>query len=109
MIEYKRGDTWPWIWTFTGITDYTGCVARQQIRLRRPSTLVADISTDDYINIQHETPSVTGIVSANFPYNMTAGIESGIYVTDLELTFPSGYRVSTDTLEFTVVGDVTHA
>ena len=106
LPPFKRGDTWNLVFVWKSnntLIDLTGCTARMQIRKKRSGTLLAEISTDNGIEIAGSE----GRVNISFPANITANVEAGTHETDLEITFPSGDVQSSQTLDIPVIEAIT--
>jgi hypothetical protein len=102
----KRGDTWSFIFTWKSCfapIDLSECSARMQVRNQRTKELVASIDSSTDITID----GPNGIVNARFPAEMTANIEEGSYLTDVELTFNNSTVISSQTVRLIVEEDVT--
>lgn len=103
----KRGDTWSFMFTWTGSGEpinLTECSARMQIRDRRSKQLMVDISSENNITIQ----GLLGQTLVSVPSSITKTVFPGTYISDVELTFTnSEFVMSSQTFQLIVEEDVT--
>jgi hypothetical protein len=101
----KRGDTWRFQFTWKSNNepiDLSGCTGAMQVRVKRTGALVATASL-----VEIDGP--TGTVNVTFNASSTANAPLGFVETDLQITYPDNTVQSSDTMQFTVEEDITHA
>lgn len=97
-LTVKRGDTWSWTCDFADAdgnpVDLTDVTARMQVRSKK-DVLLADYSDE----------LVVGASSVSL--GVITDLPLGTSYFDIELTFPDGTVLSTDTKPVVVVKDIT--
>lgn len=104
----KRGDTISLLFSakdiLGGIQTLEDCQARIQLRDRADNVLVESSSElGDDIIIDAEAGTVAWVV----PYEETESLNSATYYADLELTYGTGGRFSSDTIQIRIQKDIT--
>ncbi len=104
----KRGDTISLLFsakdTLGEIQTLEDCQARIQLRDRADNVLIESSSElGDDITIDTEAGTIAWVV----PYEETESLSSATYYTDVELTYGSGERFSSDTIQIRIQKDIT--
>ena len=98
-LTVKRGDTWSWTCTFADAdgapVDLAGVTARCQVRDKRDK-LLADYSAQLTLGA---SDLALRVLENQLPV--------GVHYFDIELTFPDGSILSTETKAITVIKDIT--
>ena len=108
-VRVKRGDTWALVWSWLDADgnpiDLTGVSARMSFQVKDgDGSSVLDLSTDEGTLV---IEAVSGTVAMAAPSTSTSGVSPDIYITDQELTFPTGVVLSTADVYFKVLEDRT--
>ena len=109
-LKIKRGDTWQqrfdWVQASNNLpVNLSNCTAKMDIVAIRGNEVAISISTAS-------SPSVitidgpNGIVTLRVEADDTADLKPGEYKTDLQITFPDGTVLSTDTFFIKIIEDV---
>ncbi len=107
-LEFKRGDTWTTLsrWKDSNKPGglEAGCSVRMHVRSLSGDAKVLDLSsvTGEMV-IDADDNSVAITVAAE----VTKEVPLGRYVSDIEMTWPDGYVLSTGTFNIRVVKDET--
>lgn len=108
-IELKRGDTFEYVWELEDEEKgepypLADIYFRSQIKNKAKKTVHSmDSGTLGGITVDESTSSV----KISVPPEVTETLLVQKYYTDLELTFPTGFRISTDTVIIDVEEDQT--
>lgn len=106
-LKLKQGDTWsiPFRWrTPEKPAGLVGASARMNLMPLDGGDPVLELSSAEGTLIVDEEASS---IKLSVPKEQTAGVPSGTYLTDQEVTFPDGYRKSTKTFSIQVLEDKT--
>ena len=105
-ITFKRGDTLRLAFKFTNadtsVHDLTGVTFRLEVR-NQARAVKAAVASGSGI----EVDLVTGIATVIVADSVTASFELQPHFTDIELTYPNGDVVSSETITINVVEDFT--
>lgn len=104
--DVKRGDTFELLFTWTQndeVLPLTGCTARLHIKQLREDTALIEAVSGTELTIDEGAGTVTMVI----PDADMAELTPGKYQLDLEVTFPTGKVLSTATIDFNVVKDIT--
>lgn len=108
IVQCKRGDTFSLVFEFKdeegSPIDLSGCSARLHFKLVNNGVTALIVSSADN-EILFDESTGTVLVIAN--YTKTEHLRIGRYRADLELTFPSNKRVSSETFFVDIVKDIT--
>jgi hypothetical protein len=108
VLHRKIGDDWrlPFRWTSAGApTNLADCSARMQLRKRGGRVPAVSLTSEPNGGIT--ITAGTGYVVALISREVTAGLDVGSYLTDLEMTFANGFVGSTETIEIVAGEDQT--
>ena len=108
-LTSKRGDTLNLVFEFNLVDsadklDLTNCSARLHLQYMRTGTIFVNATTDNgLLTIDEEL----GLVKLSVPASTMAQAKIGRYLFDLELTFPDGFVLSSETNTLEIIKDIT--
>jgi hypothetical protein len=104
--KLKRGDTWRLVFTYTdaaGVAvDLSGASAHMQMRTAIDGTVILDWDTAGT-----DLVIASNTVTLTVDPTDTADLAVGVYLSDLEITYPDGTVDSTETFKLEVEADIT--
>lgn len=109
VINVIQGDTWvmTWLWTDSAgrPVDLSGCEIALQLRMSPESHLILGASNKPGGGLVLG-PNM-GEVIVTIDYAKTVLVNRGVYLCDMQITFPNGKRESSPMVSVNVAGSIT--